>query len=162
MIEENIQKLENEVKALKSSFEQSASMMNINSVQTTFTTSPNTYTYTNSSPYTPLDWQPLWDYLAEGGTPFEGPFYGNEQILVTFRTDSGSNSLVDLEIDVLSPSTPLPIHIMRINYNGGARWILDCRPNLTPIPPGYFRRSPTVLKITVNSIMPGSLEVAQL
>lgn len=162
MIEENIQKLENEVKALKSSFEQSASMMEINSVQKTFTTSPNTYTYTNSSSYTPSDWQPLWDYLAEGGVPFEGPFYGDEQVSVTFRTDNGSNSLADLEIEVLSPSTPLPIHIMRVNYSGGARWILDCWPNLTLIPPGYFRRSPTVLKITVNSIMPGILEVTQL
>lgn len=168
-VEKDIQKLDDEIKASKVILEQSATTLNLFSTQQTFTTSKRTYSFTTEpgSYQDPMDWMDLWYYLEEGGTFFVGPFIADELLQVTFRSDNGSNTLATLELEVLADDDPFNdvVHIIRTNYSGGARWILDVFPNVENTGGGagfYFRWKPTTLKITVRSIMPGTLEVVQL
>lgn len=161
-VEKDIQYLENEIKALKTSFEQSATTLEFFSLKTSFTTSVRKYTLSNSSWFDPLQWEEFIRYLEEGGTATVGPYFADELVQVTFRATNGSNALADLEIE--NPENINLAHTIRVNYSGGARWIIDCNPNvsLVTIPGIEYRWTPTVLGITVRSIMPGTLEVRQL
>lgn len=162
--EKELQKLEDELKAIKMSFEQSAVSLNIQTVETSFTTHASQFTYTNSSSYDPFEWQDItFGYLAEGGTAFYGPYYGNEIIQVTFRSNTGSNTLASLEINDRTEGGSNSVHIMRVPFDGGARWVLSyfpCCERVSGV--GEYTWSPTVIDIAVQSIMPGSLEVVQL
>lgn len=162
--EKDLQKLEDEINALKVSFEQSASMLSLFSYSDTITTTSNQYSLSNSSVFNPLEWEDLFGYLADGGTSFVGPYYGFETIRVTFRSENGSNALAHLELEDMSVGDSNVLKIMRVNFSGGARWRIDCAPNVELISGsgGKYTWSPTSLKITVRSIVPGSLEVVQL
>lgn len=162
--EKEIKKLEEEIEALKASFEHNATSLNLEAVSATITTSPNSYTVShNSQSWDPIRWQRLLNYPAVGSATNVGPYYGLEEIRVTFSSSSGSNTLASLEMECLSTGGLNTIHTMRVNYDGGARWILDCRPNVRLVSGrGEFEWSPTTLRITVRSIMPGTLEVVQI
>lgn len=163
-VEKDLQKLEEEINALKSFFQQSATTLSLVSYNSTITTTSREYVVSNASYFNPLQWQPLFRYLKEGGTIYEGPYFADEVIRVTFRSDSGSNTLAHLEIDDLSSGGGNVRQIKRVSFSGGARWVINCEPNVSLVG-GVgleYRWSPTILKITVRSIMPGTLEVVQL
>lgn len=162
-VEKDLQKLEEEINALKTFFQQSAITLGLIAHSSTITTSSRKYTVSNSSYFNPLEWQSLFSYLEQGGTMYVGPYFGSEIIRVTFRSDNGSNTLADLEIDNISAGGNV-MKIIRVNYSGGARWFINCEPNVDLVG-GMgleYTWSPTKLKITVRSIMPGTLEVVQL
>lgn len=161
-VEKDLQKLEDEINALKVSFERSASTLNLFSYTNTITTTANQYYVSNSSWYDPSRWESLLGYLAENGQQGYGPYYGFETIMVTFQANNGNNTLANLELKDLSVDESNVLKIMRVNYSGGARWKIDCAPNVELVGgPGFYRWSPTTLEITVRSIMPGTLEVIQ-
>lgn len=161
--EKEIKALEDEIEALKASFEQSAATLKTVAESVTVTTVPTKYSLSNSSTWDPEKWQELWNNLVIGGVPFRGPFYADEILQVTFRSNSGSNTLAELEIEELSQKHNGIVRTLRVNYSGGARWILDCFPNVELYSYlGEVTWYPTILKLTIRSIMPGSLEVVQL
>lgn len=164
-VEKNLEIFEREIKSLKTMFEQSAVSLDIKTFQSTITTHAVQFTYSNSQPYyDPWQWSRLTEgYLAEGGTPFQGPYYANEQIQVTFRSDNGDNAIASIEISDQTPGGANVGFIRRQPFDGGARWRLDFYPKCKLISPiGEYSWNPTTIKVVVHSMMPGTLEVIQL
>lgn len=161
-VEKQLNELENEIKALKVSFAQSAAGLSYFAYTINFSTSKRAYSISNGSPWDPLSWSALTRYLEEGGVMGVGPYIGEEIVQVTFNSNDGSNVLADLELGNFGSS--LLAHTIRENYAGGARWKISCSPNVTLVTtPGVeYRWSPNSFSITVRSIMPGTLEVKQL
>ena len=157
-LEKQVAELEQEIKALKASFEQSATSMNIYRYETNFSTSMNVTNFSNSSPYSVLDWEPLVSmHRTTNGTRFS-----TESIIVTFNCDAGINTFAFLEIHDVSGWSDQSLSTFtnhRIPYAGGARWYVSMSPNATQLPSGYYSWSPNQLKIVVKSAAPGQLGV---
>lgn len=102
--EQWIQKLENESKALKASFERSANSIPIITKTASFTTSANDIT-TN--------------YPGFPGYPQPGP----ERVIVTFDTVTGTETLAVLEMthDYTDGFQPV---VRMVPYSNGAKWIV--------------------------------------
>lgn len=142
-VEQYLEKLESEGKALDVSFERDASIIPFTTKSGSHTTAENKYTYTFTS--------------AKGGSSFSVDGY--ERTLVTFDTIDGSNTLATLEIDILNSSNSgtWPM-VRRIPYSGGARWLVTITPNLD----ANYNRIPTNINFSVNSMAPGTLTIGDM
>lgn len=156
-VEKELEQLEDEIKALKTSFEQSATTLANFAYSSSFITTERKFTVSSTSAIDMAKWQSLFVYLEEGGSFPSGPWICDEVVEVIFRTLDGSNVLADLEINTVDPL----LHTIRTNYSGGARWLVDCRPNVKRVSDMY-QWSPTSLEITVRSMKPGTMEIRQL
>lgn len=158
--EKQVEKLEQEIKALKTSFEQSASSMEIYTTRTTFTTQANKITITPPPSYDYNNWSRLIDYYIKHDNTDPSSFYADEPVVVTFRSETGQNVIANLEIGANGDTTSF-IKITRLPFNGGARWELLCSPLLDPVgnPIQYYNWSPWVLNIAVQAGVKGTLEV---
>lgn len=157
--EKQLKSIEQEIKALKTSFEQSASSMEIYTTRTTFTTQPNKFTATNPS-YDYTQWSRIVDYYYKHSSSDPNSYYADEPVIVTFRSENGQNVLANLEIGANGDTTSF-LKITRMPFSGGARWKILCYPILEPIgnPWQYVVRSPWNLDIAVQAGVRGTLEV---
>lgn len=138
--EQQIARLENEIKALKAGFERSALTMPIYTKTTSISTTSNK-----------LDIK----YTDEHGTTYEYDENGAERILVTFTTARGSNTIACLEVDV-SNTDASPV-VQRIDYPGGAKWIITGQPHM--VYPNWYSTDYT---ITVHSMVDGTLTAEEM
>lgn len=132
--EKIIKSIEDELDALKTSFEQSATTMPI------FTKSVDLVTERNK-----LDYK--YTYM---GQEFEYDMNAAERVLVTFTTSRGSNTIAALEITV--DNAKASPEVRRVDYSGGARWEVIGQPNMN-----YPNWNPTEYTFTVHSMVDGTL-----
>ena len=159
-VEKQISQLEEEIQAIKSSFELQAASAQVETKTITFSTSANIIRWSNSSPYNPLQWETLVSLPKAQN----GDCYGNEEILVTFNCASGSNTIASLEIKEISVNAGVVfLSARRIPYSGGARWIINLPPNTTlDGDTGYHIWSPSTIQIAVQSMIEGTLEAKMI
>lgn len=136
-IEQQIANLETEGKNLDVAYARTATNIPIYPKKASYSTAANmiTMTYPGGSSQVP----------------------SNERTLVTFNTDTGANTIAELEVNVLNPSQTAgtwPI-IRRIPFSGGAQWIVMVNPNFD----ANFNRQPTNLDFLVVSMMPGTITI---
>lgn len=157
--EKEVENLDREIKALKASFEQSASTMEIYTTRTTFTTQSNKFTFGWPSSFDYDDWWRIIAYIGIHDNVDRYSYYASEPVIVTFRSENGQNVLANLEIGANGDSTSF-IKITRVPFNGGARWKLLCEPHLEPVgnPVEYYNWSPWVLNLAVQAGVKGTLE----
>lgn len=155
-----VKKLEQEIKALKTSFEQSASMLDVYTEEINFETSINVTNFSNSGSYDPLNWSTL---MAMRQLP-NGTRFSTETIKVTFRCDAGINTFASLEINNITGGAKTAFTtVRRIPYSGGARWLVTVTPNVTPSgTTGYYNWEPTQFKFAVQSAAKGTLEAKMI
>lgn len=152
-VQGQINKLEEEIKAIKASFEQSAAQMPMYSSEITFTTSMNMVRYTHP-PINPLEWATLVSLPNID----QNTSCGVEPIIVTFTCDKGINTFANLEILVIESLDGLFVTtVRRIPYSGGARWLVTAQPNHEYKQDGYVEWHPTKLKFVVKSAVTGTL-----
>lgn len=158
--EKQVEKIEQEIKALKTSFEQSASSMEIYTTRTTFTTQANKFTISPPPSYDFENWSRIVDYYWKHSSSDPNSYYADEPVIVTFRSENGQNVLANLEIGADGDTTSF-LKTTRVPYNGGARWELLCYPELDSVgnPVQYVNWSPRVLDIAVQAGVKGTLEV---
>jgi hypothetical protein len=100
-IEAWLNKLENESKALKTAFVQSATSLRVFTDETNFTTAKNTIT------------------VVVGGQTY---YHDNqERVLVTFDTNNGADTLAKIELTCSQEYLPA---VRRVPYSGGARFMI--------------------------------------
>lgn len=158
-IEQQIEGLEEEIKALKCSFSQSANSMKIYTVEKAFETKANIVRASNPNPYNPLEWSAITSIPKNQN----GDGYGRETILATFNCLKGINTFASLEFTVLAPSGLNIISTKRVPYAGGARWQIEIRPNVTMDGgTGFYIWSTTKLHFAVQSAAEGTLEVKMI
>lgn len=157
--EKEVENLDREIKALKASFEQSASTMEIYTTRTTFTTQSNKFSFGWPSSFDYDDWWRIIAYIGIHDNVDRYSYYASEPVIVTFRSENGQNVLANLEIGANGDSTSF-IKITRVPFNGGARWKLLCEPHLEPVgnPVEYYNWSPWVLNLAVQAGVKGTLE----
>ena len=152
-VESQIIKYEQEIKALKASYEQSAAEMPMFSTQMTFNTSMNTVKYTYPPGIDPLQWSAI---IAMPRINLNTAC-GEEPIVVTFNCDEGINTFASLEIEKISGVVGVfGINVHKIIYNGGARWLVTVQPNVY-LQDSWYVWSPTVLRFVVKSAAKGTL-----
>lgn len=153
-VDSQLQKIEQEIESIRTAFSQNASSMTIYTSTLDFTTSRNTTNWSNSSAYSPLEWEPLISmYRTSGGDRFD-----TETIEVTFACTAGINTFANLEIDFTSIASGLAVvSSRRVPYSGGARWIVTVRPNSTTDGSGYDVWVPSRLRLAVQSAVQGNL-----
>lgn len=159
--EQQVQKLEQEIKALRTAFEQNAASMNIQTFTLEFTTSRNTTDWSNSSPYNPLQ----WDSLISMPMDSNGNRIGMETIEVTFDCSAGINIFANLEINTIEVSNNnwAVISSRRIPYSGGAKWLITVNPNIQMIgDTGIYEWSPSKLLFAVQSAAPGIISARMI
>lgn len=104
--EKQLLKLEEEVKALKNAFQQTALQLPVFTYTLDFTTTVNNVTVKQSG-YDPLT------------------FEGASRVVVTFTSSFGANALATLEIDYDDGGYGMSsLKCRRVPYSGGARWIV--------------------------------------
>lgn len=137
--EKQISNLETEIKAIKVGFERTALTMPIFTKSTSITTTQNKLEY---------------DYTW-GGQQFKYGQFGVERLMVTFVSSRGSNTIASLEVKANNiEASP---RIQRINYNGGARWVIVGQPNV--VYPNWYS---TTYDIVVHSMVDGALTVEEM
>lgn len=125
-------KLENESKALKATFEQSAMALPVFTTTHAHTTTQNKITIAASgNTYTPND---------------------PERVIVTFNTNSGANTIAKLEISTNNAYLPVT---RRIPYSGGAQWSVTAGAQSNG-----SSWQPTNYTFTVQSLINGTLNSA--
>ena len=138
-VEQQIEKLESEIKALKTGFEQTALTIPVVTKTTSITAAQNKldvkYTY--------------------GGTTYEYDENAAERLLVTFTTSRGSNTIAVLEVQ--ADHTDASPVVQRIKYSGGAKWIITGQPHFS----GQTWQA-TSYTITVHSMVDGTLSVENM
>lgn len=140
IVEKEVKKLEDEMKALKATFEKMALQMPVFTNSVNFTTSAN----------------PMHiDY--SGGSTYD--FDGNERVVVTLSTNSGVNTLATLEIEMDGFTSDFKVK--RVPYSGGARWIIYNSPNYGEVS-GDYQRIDTNYTFTVQSAVDGTLEAKMI
>lgn len=132
--EKLVKNIEDEISALKASFEQSATTMPI------FTKSVDLVTTRNKVDY-------KFDYQ---GQTIEYDMNAVERVMVTFTTSRGSNTIAALEIDV--DNLQASPEVRRVPFSGGARWIVMGQPHME-----YPNWLATVYRFTVHSMVDGVL-----
>lgn len=130
--EKELQKLENEIKALKTAYEKMALLMPVFTSSVNFATEANRITATWSSGYT-----------------YE--FDGNERVLVTYDTNTGANTLATLEMT--TDGIAVDLKTQRVPYSGGARWLIYSMPNYD----SNGNRIATNYTFTVHAAVEGTL-----
>ena len=153
-VEKQIERMEQEIKAIKASFEKSAAQMPMYSSEITFTTSQNIVKFTHP-PIDPRDWATL---TSMPRTDVD-TYCGKEPIIVTFSCDKGINTFANLEIETISGTSSIfsSSSISQISYNGGARWLVIIQPNTKIGDDGWDIWSPTILRFVVKSAAQGTL-----
>ena len=136
IMEKELQKLEDEIRAQKAVYEKMATQMPVFTKSVDFATQANPMTI---------------DY--GGGTTYS--FDGNERVQVTFITSRGSNTIAALEI--LSDGVKADLKVKRAPYSGGARWIVYDMPNYN-----NGNRIDTHYTFTVQSAVDGNLEAKMI
>lgn len=156
--ETQLQKLEQELQAIKASFEQSASSMEFYTYENTFSTSLNAINITFPQSVDPMDWTELWLPVLDSNKSTRA---GEEKIVVTFDCDNNINTFAMLEIEKIQSGTGLrPISVERKIYNGGARWVVTAMPNVRMVgTSGYYEWNPNILRLVVKSSVRGQLGV---
>ena len=159
--EKQIEKLEQEVKAIKTSFEQSASDMKMYTYETIFSTSMNAIYITPPSDYDPLKWTPLWLPTLDSDKVTK---VGDERIEVTFTSEGNINPFAMLEIEIIETGEGLrPISTERKAFNGGVKWIITGPLNIKMVGTlGYYEWNPTILRFSVKSSVKGQLGVKMI
>lgn len=158
-IEKQLAQLEEEIKAIKASFAITAASTPVQTKTITFSTSANIINWSNSSPYSPLD----WETLVALPKATNGDCYGVEEVQVTFDCSSGSNTIASLEImEIDTTSGLMIISSRRVPYSGGARWIITISPNVTLQDSGYYTWAQSTIEIAVQSMLPGTLGAKML
>lgn len=152
-VDQQLEKMEQEIKALRASFEINANSMKVYTKELQFTTQKNKTSWSNSQAYNPLQWEQLVSMAKES----DGNRFSTETIVVTFDCAAGINTFAQLEINLVSglDTNWLVIGCRRVPYSNGARWIVTTRPNLDN--PSYDVWYPTVLKFAVQSAAEGTL-----
>lgn len=138
MMEAELKKLEEEIRAQKTAFEKMGLQMPV------FTKSVNFSTLANPMRI---------DY--GGGDVYE--FDGNERVVVTYATSRGSNTLATLEMTIDGLTANLKVK--RVPYAGGARWIIYNSPTYGG---ADYKRIPTNYVFTVQSAVDGSLSARMI
>lgn len=159
--EKQVEKIEQELKAIKASFEYSATSMKIYKYENIFTTSMNALHITPPPSYDPMDWLLLWHpILYEDKTTS----IGAERIEVTFICEGNRNTIASLEIELLQHGEGLrPVIVERKIYSGGARWIVRATENTKMVgTTGYYSWSPNIIRFVVKSSVPGQLGVKMI
>lgn len=153
-VDKQLQKLEQEIEAIRAAFAQNASSMTIYTTAITFTTSRNTTNWSNSGSYNPLQWASLISmYKTSGGDRFD-----TETIEVTFSCDAGINTFANLEIGFVTITSGLAVvSSRRIPHSGGARWLVTVRANATTDGSGFDVWQPSTLRFAVQSAVQGNL-----
>lgn len=154
-VEKETQKLERELKAIKTSFEQSAATMKIYKTQIRFSTSPNQVRWNSNGHWEPLKYEPL-DSLAGLTSDSSGNYtgYGHERIVVTFDSEKGQNTFASLELNLIDFRNWI-VWPKRVPYSGGARWVVDLHPNVYQDEQYVWHWKPNILDIAIESSFPG-------
>ena len=157
--EDQIAKLQQEAKAIKASFEQSASMMEIYTATASITTQPNKVGYTvPSGGFVYDDWKRITAMNDNHSSDDPFHYYCDETVIVTFQSENGSNVLANLEFDENTD-----VIVTRLAFSGGAQWRVVVSPNLTPVPgTAYVEWAPTVINFAVQSSVKGTLEAKMI
>lgn len=155
--EKEIAQLEEEVKAIKASFQQSASMMEVYKAEMQFATSQNLVQWNGNGHWEPFKYE-LLESLTSYSSDAQGNHtgYGYERIVITFDCEGGQNTFASLELDMVDVNE-WAVWYKRIPYSGGARWVVSLHPNGSYNGQGTFIWRPSVLKIAVESAIPGTL-----
>lgn len=157
--DQEIQKLTQEIKSIRTAFEQNASSMKVYTSILTFETSKNTTNWSNSQPYDPQNWESL---VAMRMGPDNNRF-ATETIIVTFDCDSGINTFANLEIDFVDVTPGFAVvSCRRIPYSGGAQWSVTVQPNFSGNTPGQYIWKKSILKFGVQSAAPGVLSARMI
>lgn len=159
-VENQIVKLEREIEAIKSSFEQSAATMNVYTSEIYFETSPNHITWNDNGHWEPIRYAWL-DSLAGITQDSQGNYsgYGRERFVITFDCDGGSNTFASLELTPVGVSQIPIVWSKKVPYSGGARWVVLVWDNGTYSTDGSYTYTwrPNRFNIAVQSAMPGRL-----
>lgn len=140
MMEAELKKLEEEIRAQKTAFEKMGLQMPV------FTKSVNFSTLANPMKI---------DY--GGGDVYE--FDGNERVIVTYATSRGSNTLATLEMTIDGLTANLKVK--RVPYAGGSRWIIYNTPTYAEVG-GNYQRVATNYTFTVRSAVDGTLDARMI
>lgn len=152
-VDQQLQKIEQEIEAIRSAFNYNATNMDVYTSTLDFTTSKNITNWSNSNPYDPREWATLVSmFLGADGNRFDV-----ETIIVTFNCSAGINTFANLEIDYIDTSPGWTVVTSRrIPYSGGARWSVTTQPNFSGNV-GEYVWKPTKLKFAVQSAAPGNI-----
>ena len=84
-------------------------------------------------------------------------FPDDERIIITFNTDTGANTIAELEVNVLNqnPTAGTWPTVRRVPFSGGAQWLVRVNPNFD----ANFNRQPTNLDFLVVSMIPGTITI---
>lgn len=153
-VDQQLQKIEQEIEAIRSAFNYNATNMDVYTSTLDFTTSKNITNWSNSNPYDPREWATLVSmFLGADGNRFDV-----ETIIVTFNCSAGINTFANLEIDYIDTSPGWAVvTCRRIPYAGGARWIVTTQPNFSGSAPSQYQWLPTTLRFAVQSAVEGTL-----
>lgn len=156
-VENQIERLEQESEALKVSYEQSASDLSLYTYETTFSTTMNRVVCTYPPTYHPADW-----YLPTPRLDYDTRL-GDEFVEITFDSEEGINPFAMLEMVNTNAEERDIIITKRVPYDGGARWVVELSPNITPVgETGYYSWEPNVMRFVVRSFVRGRIGVKML
>ena len=155
--EQELNKIEEEIRAIKASFQQSATMLDVDKTTITFSTSPNIVRWNDNGNWEPYKYE-LLDTLREFSSDLQGNHagYGLERVVVTFDCDGRQNTFASLEMDLID-ANDWAVWQKRVPYSGGARWIVMFHVNGSLDGQGNFQWKPTIVKFAVESAIPGTL-----
>lgn len=132
--EQWVEDLESESKALKQSFQRTATSLVVFTKRASISTTRNRATRVSSG----------WSYEADD----------QERVIVALSTNNGANSLAKLELTTSAQS--LPVKRLRI-FNGGAQWVLTNSPQYD----SGGNWIPTRYDFTVQTFVDGTLTAAE-
>jgi len=161
--EQQLNTLEEEIKAIKTSFQQTASMMDVYTTILDFSTSPNIVRWNGNGHWEPLKY-PWLDSLSGISSDSSGNYtgYGRERVVVTFNCSGGINTFASLEMDLIEANGNA-VWCKRVPYDGGARWVVLFHANEERDGQGrWVSWKPTVVRFAVESAIPGTLEARMI
>lgn len=132
-IQEQLSKLEDEVKALKTIYAKNATNLPTFEKYLRFSTSENKCTQ------------------EERGNSYS--YSGNERVIVEFRTVNGLNTIADLEFDWSQGGDTTMPKCHRIPFNGGVAWEVSAQANRD----SNYNWVTTTYDFNVNSVVDGTL-----
>jgi hypothetical protein len=141
-LEKMVKTTEDELAALKSFFQRTATTMPVHTFNTSIDTAEN-------------KWSVNFDYA---GNHYEYENSAMERVMVTFSTTSGRDTIANIEVSTNNPRAVFPLVIQRVRYSGGARWII-C---VDVLHDDDWNRLPTHLDIQVNSMVDGTLSAENM
>lgn len=159
-VEKQMSQIEEEIKAIKDSFEQSASSMKIYTNETTYQTKANTMRISNSGTYNPLQWSRIISIPQD----VYGNWFGPEIVVVTFDCPAGNNTFASLELSKEPLAALDSTSVRRVPYAGGAKWLIEVQPNVDSDPDhsSYYLWNPTTLNIAIQSASEGVIGVKMI